>query len=92
MNLWKKLFGQREPTSSEIAKERLQLALTVDRTRISPGLLETMKDEIIAVISKHIDVDPDGVVVSLTQQQHNHCLVAEIPLDSARRKGQALPD
>jgi cell division topological specificity factor len=85
MSFWRKLFGRQEPTSREIAKERLQLALTVDRTRISPHLLETLKDEIIAVISQHVDIDPDGVVVSLTRHRRDHRLVAEIPLDSKRR-------
>ena len=86
MSFWKRLFGQQEPTSREIAKERLQLALTVDRTRISPRLLETLKDEIIAVISQHIDIDPDGVEVSLTQQRRDHRLVAEIPLTNPSRR------
>jgi cell division topological specificity factor len=85
MSFFKKLLGQEEPTSREIAKQRLQLALTVDRTRISPQLLEEMKDEIIAVISKHVDIDPGGVVVSLTQQRSDHRLVAEIPLVNTRR-------
>jgi cell division topological specificity factor len=85
MSFFKKLLGQEEPTSREIAKQRLQLALTVDRTRISPQLLEQMKDEIIAVISKHVDIDPGGVVVSLTQQRSDHRLVAEIPLVNTRR-------
>jgi len=86
MSFWKRLFGQQEPTSREIAKKRLQLALTVDRTRLSPRLLETLKDEIIAVISQHVDIEPDGVVVSLTQQRSEHRLVAEIPLANARRR------
>ncbi|MFZ5917755.1 MAG: cell division topological specificity factor MinE [Chloroflexota bacterium] len=86
MSLWKKLLGQQEPSSGQIAKERLQLALTVDRTRISPALLDTMKDEIINVISKYVDIDPEGVVVSLSQQRRDHLLVAQIPLDSRRRK------
>ena len=86
MSLWRQLFGKREPTSREIAKKRLQLALTVDRTRISPQLLETLKDEIIAVISKHLDIDADGVQVSLTQQRSEHRLVAEIPLANVPRR------
>lgn len=86
MSFWKRLFGQQEPTSREIAKKRLQLALTVDRTRLSPRLLETLKDEIIAVISQHVDIEPDGVVVSLTQQRSEHRLVAEIPLANSRRR------
>jgi len=86
MSFWKRLFGRQEPTSRDIAKKRLQLALTVDRTRISPHLLEMLKDEIIAVISQHVDIDPDGVVVSLTQQRSDHCLVAEIPLANPPRR------
>jgi cell division topological specificity factor len=86
MSFWKRLFGRQEPTSSEIAKKRLQLALTVDRTRISPQLLDMLKDEIITVISQHVDIDPDGVEVSLTQQRSDHRLVAEIPLANPRRR------
>jgi len=86
MSFWKRLFGRREPTSRDIAKKRLQLALTVDRTRISPHLLEMLKDEIITVISQHVDIDPDGVVVSLTQQRSDHRLVAEIPLANPPRR------
>ena len=86
MSFWKRLFGKQEPTSREIAKKRLQLALTVDRTRISPQLLEILKDEIIAVISQHLDIDPGGVEVSLTQQRSDHCLVAQIPLTNLRRR------
>ena len=86
MSFWKRLLGQQEPTSRDIAKRRLQLALTVDRTRLSPRLLETLKDEIIAVISKYVDIEPDGVEVSLTQQRNEHRLVAEIPLANARRR------
>ena len=86
MSFWKRLFGKQEPTSREIAKKRLQLALTVDRTRISPQLLEILKDEIIAVISQHLDIDPGGVEVSLTQQRSEHRLVAQIPLANPRRR------
>ncbi len=86
MSFWKRLFGKQEPTSREIAKKRLQLALTVDRTRISPQLLEILKDEIIAVISQHLDIDPGGVEVSLTQQRSDHLLVAQIPLANPRRR------
>jgi cell division topological specificity factor len=85
MRFWKKILKQQEPTSRDIAKQRLQLALTVDRTRISPQLLETLKDEIIAVISQHVDIDRDGVQVLLTQQRRENRLVAEIPLDNTRR-------
>ncbi len=54
-----KSFFQRsaQPSSREAAKQRLQLVLVHDRNQIEPGMLELIKDEIIAVISKHLDID-----------------------------------
>lgn len=84
------LKGRREPTSREIAKQRLQLVLVHDRANVSPGLLETLKDEIIAVISKHLDIDSNGVQITFTQNRVESKLVADIPLlDGRRRKANS---
>lgn len=80
-----RLFGPKE-TSSSIAKNRLQMVLTHDRSDISPGLVEEIKDEIIAVIARHLDIDSDNVVVNLTRTQRESRLVAEIPLQSNGRR------
>ncbi|MDY7040348.1 MAG: cell division topological specificity factor MinE [Chloroflexota bacterium] len=84
MSFWDKLLGRREPTSRQVARERLQLVLVHDRTKISPQLLQTLKDEIIAVISRHVDIDSDGVEVNFTQSARQSRLVANIPLQSSR--------
>ncbi len=47
--------------SASTAKERLQLLLIHDRTDLPPGVMEDLRDEIIDVISRHIDVDRDAV-------------------------------
>ncbi|MGW8319465.1 MAG: cell division topological specificity factor MinE [Candidatus Promineifilaceae bacterium] len=80
-----RLFGPKE-TSSSIAKNRLHMVLTHDRSDISPGLVEEIKDEIIAVIARHLDIDSDNVVVNLTRTQRESRLVAEIPLQSNGRR------
>jgi cell division topological specificity factor len=80
-----RLFGPKE-TSSSVAKNRLQMVLTHDRSDISPGLVEEIKDEIIAVIARHLDIDSDNVVVNLTRTQRESRLVAEIPLQSNGRR------
>ncbi len=83
------LRGRREPTSRDEAKRRLQFVLVHDRASISPGLLETLKDEIIAVISQHLDIDREGVQVTFTQTRNESKLVADVPLlDGRRRKAQ----
>jgi cell division topological specificity factor len=78
---------RREPSSREVAKQRLQLVLVHDRSNISPGLLETLKDEIVAVISQHLEIDRANVQVTFTQSRTQSRLVADIPLlDGKRRK------
>ena len=80
------LRGHQEPTSRDVAKQRLQLVLVHDRANISPGLLETLKDEIIAVISKHLEIDRQGVQITFTQSRNESKLVANIPLLNGRRR------
>lgn len=86
MNWLDRLLG-REERSSSVAKTRLQMVLTHDRSDISPGLVEQIKDDIIEVIARHLAIDPDQVVVNLTRNAKESRLVAEIPLqDNGRRK------
>lgn len=82
-----KSFFQRsgQPSSREAAKQRLQLVLVHDRNQIEPGMLELIKDEIIAVISKHLDVDRNSVQVNFTESERESRLVANIPLSSKRQ-------
>lgn len=84
MGFLERLFGRHEPSSGRVAKDRLRLVLTQDRAGISPALLDTLKDEIIAVISSHVDVDVQGVQVTVTQSGRESSLVADIPLRDRR--------
>jgi cell division topological specificity factor len=81
-----KSFFQRsaQPSSREAAKQRLQLVLVHDRNQIEPGMLELIKDEIIAVISQHLDIDRNNVQVKFTEGERESRLVADIPLSSKR--------
>lgn len=80
-----RLFGQKE-TSSAVAKKRLQMVLVHDRSDVSPGLIAQIKDDIIEVIAKRLAIDPDNVVVNLSQSARESRLVAEIPLLSEFRR------
>ena len=85
MNFWQRLRGGSQPSSRDTAKQRLQLVLVHDRNQIEPGMLELIKDEIIAVISKHLDIDRAGVQVNFTEGERESKLVADIPLPSKRQ-------
>lgn len=72
--------------SAESAKERLQLVLIHDRSGLSPGKLDALKDEIIDAISRHIEIDSEGVEISLTKEREQQRLVADIPLIPINRR------
>lgn len=81
MSFWSRLFGRElERESAEVAKQRLQLVLAQDRLNISPETLELLKDELMAVISHHIEIDQANVQVSMTHTAQGTCLIANIPV------------
>ena len=77
---------QKELGSKEAAKERLHLVLMQDRANVSADFLELMKQEIIDVIKKYIDVDDSAIDVRLTNQSNDDgtngapALYANIPI------------
>jgi cell division topological specificity factor len=75
--------------SANNAKERLQLVLIHDRTDLTPGQLESLKDELIEVISHYVEIDPSAVTIDLAQEGREQRLLADIPLRSGgRRRGR----
>lgn len=83
MGFFERLTGKK---SARSAKERLQLVLIHDRTDLSPAMLDSLKDELIAVISRHIEIDPASVRIDLTREGREQRLVADIPLRPAARR------
>jgi cell division topological specificity factor len=83
MNILGRLFGKRKG-SKEMAKQRLRLVLVHDRSGIPPELLQVIKNEIITVISKHVWVDRDAIEMTLSHQQGQTKLEADIPIASFR--------
>ncbi|MEJ2484835.1 MAG: cell division topological specificity factor MinE [Anaerolineales bacterium] len=77
-----KLIRGRQKSAST-AKERLQLVLIHDRTDLSPSVMEDLRDEIIEVISRHIQVDREAVQIKVQQDGREQYLLAEIPIKKA---------
>lgn len=75
-----RLLRRRQPGSGSIAKERLQLVLVTDRSELTPEKMKQMKDEIIDVICKYVNVVREKVEINFEQRQRDNWLVADIPL------------
>jgi cell division topological specificity factor len=78
MDFLKRLFGGK--SSAQDAKQRLRLVLIHDRAEIPPGMLDLIKDDIIAVISRRINVDREHVEVSINNSGAESLLSVDIPL------------
>jgi len=85
MSLFERLRGV-DRRSARAAKERLQLVLIHDRADLSPGRLEALKDDLISVLSRHVEIDVHAVQISLTQERNQQRLVADIPLAPPRAR------
>jgi septum site-determining protein MinD len=77
MNLLR-LFRGRE-ASAPVARERLQILLAHERGLLGqPDLLVTLREEILAVVSKHVQLDPDKVTVKLDRGKNVSTLEVDI--------------
>ena len=62
-------FFKSDVKSGETAKNRLKVAITSDRAVCSPEIMEQMKNEIIQVISKYVEIDVDGLDIKVKQME-----------------------
>ena len=93
---WKKKENKSENNSRETAKERLHLVLMQDRANVSADFLELMKQEIIEVIKKYIDVDESAIDVRLTNKENSDgtngapALYANIPILNIKNEARKI--
>jgi cell division topological specificity factor len=74
----KRLFNP-EP-SSVTARERLRLVLLSDHLALAPDVVESLKADLIAVMSKYVDVDIARCDVTFEQQESVVAMLANIPI------------
>ena len=84
-----------DESSKDTAKERLHLVLMQDRANVSADFLDLMKQEIIDVIKKYIEVDEKEIDVRLTNKANEDgtngapALYANIPILNIRNELKA---
>lgn len=87
-----RLFGGRDATAP-VARERLQILLAHERGLLGQSdLLVTLREEILAVVSKHVALDPDKVIVKLDRGKTVSTLEVDIEVpnnfDRAKRAAE----
>ncbi|MBR6901494.1 MAG: cell division topological specificity factor MinE [Synergistaceae bacterium] len=85
MDFLKRLFGSGNDGSRGKAKDRLKIVLIHDRTDISPQLLDSLRSEIIEVLTKYMDIDTQKIEIDLDHDEHEVALVANVPVLRIKR-------
>jgi cell division topological specificity factor len=77
----------RKQQSAPMARERLQLLLAHERSTAGSDLVTVLREEILAVIAKHVQVDSDKVRVTIDREEYVSILEidVEIPLDATMK-------
>ncbi len=81
----------KKKNSGEVAKDRLKLLLISDRANCSPEIMEMIKNDIIKVISKYMEIDAEGLDIQITQTESDAsngnvpALCANIPIKDLKQ-------
>lgn len=78
-NFINRIFSK-EPSSADKAKDRLRLVLINDRTDLSAIAMEDLKDDLLEVLSRYIQIDPKSMRIDITQEGREQRLIADIPI------------
>ena len=79
------LTGSTPPPPRYEAKNRLQLVLANDRAGINPELVAKMRQEILEVVSRYIDIDLEQTEFSIQSSDRRTSLSANLPIRKVKR-------
>lgn len=80
MGVFAFMNGRKKPTPGELAKERLKVVLVQDRIKLNPELLELIRADLLAAISRRLEVDEQNVEISLAREDRWDKLYANVPI------------
>lgn len=85
-----RIFHNRpQTTSREEVKRRLQLVLAHDRADLTPATVERMRQEILEVVSRYVELDYEGMEFILENDQRITALIANMPIKRIRGQSAA---
>ena len=81
----RRMLDKESDSSKGVAKERLRLVLIQDRASMSPAMLESLRDDLIKIISNYMEIDEAALEFNLCQDDKEVALVINIPVSKMKR-------
>ncbi len=86
LNAIKRFF--RDKGSGAMARERMQVVLMHDRLDLTPDILECLKNDILIVLSRYMEIDQNSIQVNLEQGKGYTALVSNVHIKKVFRSEQ----
>lgn len=67
------------------AKNRLKLVIAHDRAAINPEMMNSMREEILEVVARYVDIDREEMQFSLSNDRRITALTANLPIRKVKR-------
>ena len=82
-------FKKKQPSAS-VAKERLQILVSHERaSRGAPSWLPDLKNDILEVVKKYVEVEPDAISFKVGREENRELLELNIALPGGAAKVKA---
>lgn len=79
---------KKEENAKDVACNRLRVVLMQDRTNLTPELLQRMRQELIDLLSKYVEMDKDALELNFEQEGNQMALMLSIPVLRAKEESE----
>ncbi len=93
-DLYNKVLGffrqtdKKEDNAKDIACNRLRVVLMQDRTNLTPELMERMRQELVELLSKYVEMDKEALELNFEQEGNQMALMLSIPVLRAKDEAE----